>query len=123
MHSGTDKEKDVKQLETELADEANKSVTEVKQFYTKLEQELKNIETKEKRLVKAKAEKLEKENEQEPIANKIKVIEDKVSKLTAINSTATSELNSANKQLPKQYRSIDSIELVLTQIRQKNYRC
>ena len=119
LHSVTDKEKVVKQLETELAEEAIKSVAEVKQCYTNLEQELKAIESKEKRLVKAKAEKLEKESEREPIDHEIKAIEIKIPELTAFNATAKSELDSANKQLPEPYRSTESIELVLTQISQK----
>jgi len=119
LYSVTDKENDVKQLEAELADVANKSVAEVKQFYTNFEQELKIIESKEKQLVKAKAQKLEKENEREPIVNEIKAIEDQVPELTTIKATAKSELDSANKLLPEEYRSTESIELVLTQIRQK----
>jgi len=119
LHSVTGKQQECKQLEIELADEANKSVAEVKQFYTNLGLELKKIESKEKRLDKAKAERLEKENEYEAIDNRIKVIEGQISTLTANKATAKNELDNANKQLPEEYRSIESIELVLTQIRQK----
>lgn len=119
LRSVTDKEKGVKQLETELADEANKSVAEVKQFYSNLEKELKNIQSKEKRLVKAKGEKLSKEKVREPIADKIKAIEDKIPELTANKATTKIELESANKQLPEKYRSSEAIKLVLTQVRQK----
>ena len=119
LHSVADKENELKQLESELADEANKSVAEVKGVYANFEQALKNVESKEKQLVKAKVQKHEKEDEREPIVSKLKAIDDKLPELTAIKATAKSELDSANNTLPEQYRSTESIKLVLAQIHQK----
>jgi hypothetical protein len=63
LHSVTGKEQDVKQLELELADHATKSLLEVEQVYRSLESDLKLIESNEKKLLRAKKQKSDKEQE------------------------------------------------------------
>jgi exonuclease SbcC len=117
LHSVTGKEQDVKQLE--LADHATKSLLEVEQVYRSLESDLKLIESNEKKLLRAKKQKSDKEQEREPIASDIKAIDDNIPELTALKATAKSELDAANKSLPEAYRNTVAIESVLTQVRQE----
>jgi exonuclease SbcC len=118
-HSVTNKETDIEELEIELSEVAIKSVADVKQSYTKLDEELKNIEIKENDLVKAKDEKLKNEGKKQPILDEIKQIEATMPELITSKATAKSELESASNTLPEQYRNIDAIESVLTQTRKK----
>lgn len=119
LHSVTGKEQDVKQLELELADHATKSLLEVEQVYRSLESDLKLIESNEKKLLRAKKQTSDKEQEREPIASDIKAIDDNIPELTALKATAKSELDAANKSLPEAYRNTVAIESVLTQVRQE----
>lgn len=119
LHSVTDKEKDVKQLEKNLADNANKSVDEIAANYQTLEKELKQIESKETQLHRAKIQKSKKENEAVPIANQIKEIEAQTPELTTRKATANSELDSVNKTLPEVYRNSEAIKQVLNKIGKK----
>ena len=119
LHSVTNKEKDIKDLETALADDANKLLGEVEQAYKTLALALKMIEAKEKQLLKARKQKGDKENERAPIANDIKAIAAKLPELTSMMATAKSELDSVNKTLPGEFRSSEAIAKVLSQIHQK----
>jgi chromosome segregation ATPase len=62
-----------------------------------LESDLKLIESNEKKLLRAKKQKSDKEQEREPIASDIKAIDDNIPELTALKATAKSELDAANK--------------------------
>jgi exonuclease SbcC len=119
LHSVTDKENEVKQLEKNLADNANKSVDKIAASYQTLEKELKQIETKETQLHKTKIQKDNKENESVPISNQIKEIEAQIPELTTRKATAKSELDSVNKTLPEVFRSPEAIKQELNQIGKK----
>ncbi|MCK5355592.1 MAG: hypothetical protein KAJ63_10775, partial [Methyloprofundus sp.] len=119
LHFVTDKEKDIHDLESELAEGAHKPVAELEKVLNTLEQDLKTIEAQEKQWLKAKKQQAEKENERSSIAQDIKAFEDNIAALTAGKATAKSELDSANNTLPEHYRSSDAIKRALVDIQQK----
>ena len=119
LHSLTDKDNHVKQLEELLAANAAKPLSEVEQVHKNLELDLKRIESKQSQLLEALKKKTDKENERTSLAKKIKSIDDKIPELIALKATTKSELEAVNKSLPKAYRNTEAITQELTRILQK----
>lgn len=109
-----DKQAGIKDLEAALGDDTQRTVAALKQAYAELSDRLRAIETDEQAQVSTHKEKQQKENECEPLQAELKALDDQLPQLITSQAKANSELESAEKGLPEEYRSLQMLEQTVT---------
>ena len=110
QRSVDDKQTEIKGIQKELAEDANKDVSVVKGIYTKLESELSAIEEKEEQLINTKKLQSDKEAAKKPVIAALKRLDETLPTLNTAKANANNKLNQASKELPEEYRDAQIIE-------------